>query len=233
MRAGGLRVVAFHLPLEAPASKRMHRDSRPRQLELGPQQRSQPRHEATPARRASAAARSSLRSVTACRAIAQGGTPEEVKAEYPIGRRLLMALCFWAAAATLPRALIQSQRSATAAHSLHYAPSAYDFRCSCFCCCTADFKTETEKSFQNPDNFDPIEDEYGRPVRRLYSGRIKKRVSKPFHTSLLHRLRMRLACNARCRREQWVAETAERVAAGCAGRAVRQRQQRGQRPRYR
>ena len=43
-------------------------------------------------------------------------------------------------------------------------------------CSLADFKTETERSFQNPDNFDPTEDEYGRPVRRLYSGRIKKRV---------------------------------------------------------
>ncbi|KOO22441.1 hypothetical protein Ctob_002474 [Chrysochromulina tobinii] len=39
-----------------------------------------------------------------------------------------------------------------------------------------DYKTETEKAFQDPSNHDPIEDEYGRPIRRLYSGRIKKRV---------------------------------------------------------
>ena len=39
-----------------------------------------------------------------------------------------------------------------------------------------DFKTENERSFQDPENFDPTEDEYGRPIRRLYSGRIKKRV---------------------------------------------------------
>ena len=42
--------------------------------------------------------------------------------------------------------------------------------------CAADYKTETEKAFQDPRNHDPIEDEYGRPIRRLYSGRIKKRV---------------------------------------------------------
>ena len=39
-----------------------------------------------------------------------------------------------------------------------------------------DFKTENERAFQKPDNFDPVEDEYGRPVRRIFSGRIKKRV---------------------------------------------------------
>ena len=39
-----------------------------------------------------------------------------------------------------------------------------------------DFRTEAERSYQDPENFDPTEDEYGRPVRRLYSGRIKKRV---------------------------------------------------------
>ena len=39
-----------------------------------------------------------------------------------------------------------------------------------------DFKTENERAFQKPDNFDPVEGEYGRPVRRIFSGRIKKRV---------------------------------------------------------
>jgi hypothetical protein len=35
----------------------------------------------------------------------------------------------------------------------------------------------------DPGNYAPIEDEYGRPVRRLYSGRIKKRVrGAPAHT---------------------------------------------------
>ena len=47
------------------------------------------------------------------------------------------------------------------------------------CPCCADFKTETERSFQTPENYDPVEDEYGRPVRRLFSGRIKKRVRMP------------------------------------------------------
>jgi hypothetical protein len=40
----------------------------------------------------------------------------------------------------------------------------------------ADFRTTTERAFQNPDNHEPVEDEYGRPIRRLFSGRIKKRV---------------------------------------------------------
>jgi len=39
-----------------------------------------------------------------------------------------------------------------------------------------DYKTEAERAFQDPDHHDPVEDEYGRPVRRVYSGRIKKRV---------------------------------------------------------
>ena len=41
---------------------------------------------------------------------------------------------------------------------------------------TGNFKTEAEREFQDPANFPPTEDEYGRPVRRLFSGRIKKRV---------------------------------------------------------
>lgn len=43
----------------------------------------------------------------------------------------------------------------------------------------ADFKTEAERSFQAPTNHEPVDDEYGRPVRRLYCGRIKKRVRPP------------------------------------------------------
>ena len=39
-----------------------------------------------------------------------------------------------------------------------------------------DVRTEAERSFRDPANFDPADDEYGRPVRQLYSGRIKKRV---------------------------------------------------------
>ena len=48
--------------------------------------------------------------------------------------------------------------------------------CACVCPRCADFKTETERSYQMPENFGPVEDEYGRPERRLFSGRIKKRV---------------------------------------------------------
>ena len=75
----------------------------------------------------------------------------------------------------------------------------------------ADYKTESERCFQPPDNFEPAEDEYGRPVRRLYSGRIKKRVRACARADA--RLRTPCYCCC-CARNTEAAKAAARAAHG-------------------
>ena len=47
-------------------------------------------------------------------------------------------------------------------------------------------------------NYDPVEDEYGRPQRRLFSGRIKKRVRIAGHCTPLRTAALPSRCGRAC-----------------------------------
>ena len=178
----GLPAVVFRQQRGQPKTKSTLTASPRQLLESGQLASSQPRHAraATLARRACAAVWRSLPSAMGCRVRERSVTLEEVRGKNCGGCKTPLPTNLFFLPQQHPRSMqvsdVRPKPAAASSTCIHMHTLADHRRARLRVAASADFKTETERSFQNPDNFDPTEDEYGRPVRRLYSGRIKKRV---------------------------------------------------------